>query len=62
MCGPYDSVLGRNIAPIVGRFVDGMPRKFTVAEENVQLWGVIFEVEPGKRGCTSFTPFTFVVP
>jgi calcineurin-like phosphoesterase len=41
MCGPYDSVLGRNIAPIVGRFVDGMPRKFTVAESNVQLWGVI---------------------
>ena len=62
MCGPYDSVLGRNIAPIVGRFVDGMPRKFTVAEDNVQLWGVIFEVEAGKRGCTSFTPFKFVVP
>lgn len=62
MSGPYDSVLGRNIAPIVGRFIDGMPRKFTVAEDNVQLCGVIFEVEPGKRGCQSFTPFTFVVP
>jgi metallophosphoesterase (TIGR00282 family) len=61
MSGPYDSVLGRDIAPILGRFLDGLPRKFTVAEANVQLCGVIFEAEKGKRGCQSFTPFKFVV-
>lgn len=60
MSGPYDSVLGRDIAPILGRFVDGMPRRFSVAEANVQLCGAIFEVEAGKRGCQAFTPFKFI--
>ena len=60
MSGPYDSVLGRNIEPIVRRFVDGMPRRFTVAEENVQIHGVLFDVEKGKRGCQSFERFVFV--
>ena len=59
MCGPYDSVLGRDIEPVVRRFLDGMPRRFTVATENVQLHGVIIELEPGKRGCTSFERFVF---
>jgi len=59
MSGPYDSVLGRNIAPVLGRFLDGMPRKFTVAEANVVLCGICFDIEPGRRGCTSFRPFRF---
>lgn len=46
MSGPYDSVLGRDIAPIIGKFVDGMPRRFTVAEENVILSGLIVEADP----------------
>lgn len=60
MSGPYDSILGRDIGPIVGRFVDGMPRRFSVAEANVQLHGVIFEVEKGKRGCQTFERFVHV--
>jgi metallophosphoesterase (TIGR00282 family) len=62
MCGPYDSVLGRDIAPVLGRFLDGLPRKFTVAEHNVQLHGAIIEAVPGQRGCTAFERFSFVVP
>jgi metallophosphoesterase (TIGR00282 family) len=60
MSGPYDSILGRDIEPIVRRFMDGLPRKFTVAEANVRLCGAIFEVEKGKRGCQSFEQFEFV--
>lgn len=60
MCGPYDSVLGRNIEPIVRRFVDGMPRRFTVAEHNVQIHGVVMELEPGNRGCRLFERFVYV--
>lgn len=62
MCGPTDSILGRDIAPVLGRFLDGLPRKFTVAEDNVRLQGVIFEAHAGKRGCAAFAPYTFVVP
>lgn len=57
MCGPYDSVLGREVAPVLGRFLDGMPRRFTVAEDNVQLWGVRIDIEPGKRGCVAAESF-----
>lgn len=62
MSGPYDSVLGRDIAPVIGRFTDGLPRRFTVAEANVQLRGVIFEAEAGRRGCRNFRPYCFKVP
>ena len=61
MSGPYDSILGRDIQPIVSRFLDGLPRKFTVAEANVQLCGVIFEANAGRRGCQSFEPFKWIV-
>jgi metallophosphoesterase (TIGR00282 family) len=62
MCGPYDSVLGREVGPIIGHFVDGMPRKFEVASANVQLRGALIEVAAGKRGCVAFEPFRFDVP
>jgi calcineurin-like phosphoesterase len=62
MCGPYDSVLGREVGPIIGHFVDGMPRKFEVASANVQLRGALIEVQAGKRGCVAFEPFRFDVP
>lgn len=61
MCGPYDSVLGRDMAPILGRFLDGMPRKFTVAEDNVKICGALIGVEPGKRACRSFERVEFAV-
>jgi metallophosphoesterase (TIGR00282 family) len=47
MTGPYASVLGREIAPVVGRFVDGMPRRFEVATEDVRLSGALIEINPG---------------
>ncbi len=41
MTGPYKSVLGREIQPIVARFLDGMPRKCPVAENDVRLCGCL---------------------
>ena len=43
MTGPHESVLGREIAPVIQRFVDGMPRRFDVAEGDVRLSGTIVE-------------------
>jgi metallophosphoesterase (TIGR00282 family) len=45
MTGPYESVLGRDIGAVVGRFVDGLPRRFEVATGDVRLSGVIVEIE-----------------
>lgn len=46
MTGPYASVLGREVQPVVARFLDGMPRKFPVAEGDVRLCGGILELSP----------------
>lgn len=49
MTGPYRSVLGREVEPVLGRFLDGMPRKFSVAQEDVWMRGVIVECDAEGR-------------
>lgn len=44
MTGPYAGVLGRQIEPVVGKFVDGLPRRFEVATEDVRLSGALIEI------------------
>lgn len=44
MTGPYASVLGREISPVVEKFRDGMPRRFEVATEDVRLSGALVEI------------------
>lgn len=46
MTGPYGSVLGREVEPVIARFLDGMPRRFPVATEDVRLSGAIVEINP----------------
>ncbi len=46
MTGPYQSVLGREVDPVVARFIDGMPRRFEVATEDVRLSGAIIDINP----------------
>jgi metallophosphoesterase (TIGR00282 family) len=46
MTGPYASVLGREVAPVIARFLDGMPRRFEVAEGDVRLSGALVEISP----------------
>ncbi len=44
MTGPYAGVLGRQIEPVVAKFLDGMPRRFEVATEDVRLSGAVIEI------------------
>lgn len=46
MTGPYGSVLGREVEPVIGRFLDGLPRRFPVATDDVRLSGAIVEMNP----------------
>jgi 2',3'-cyclic-nucleotide 2'-phosphodiesterase len=43
MTGPYESVLGREVQAVLGRFLDGMPRKWDVATGDVRLCGCVVE-------------------
>ena len=45
MTGPYDSVIGRRVDQILERFLSNIPNRSEVAEENVQLRGLIVEVD-----------------
>lgn len=43
--GPHESVIGREIEPILKRFLSGMPQRFDVAKERVLLQGVIVQID-----------------
>jgi metallophosphoesterase (TIGR00282 family) len=43
--GPHESVLGREIEPVIKRFVTNMPQRFEVARDRVLLHGAIVEIE-----------------
>ena len=45
MTGPYDSVIGRRVDQILERFLSNLPMKSEVAEANIQLRGLIVEVD-----------------
>jgi metallophosphoesterase (TIGR00282 family) len=44
MTGPYQSVLGREIVPVLAKFLDGMPRRFEVATGDIRLSGAAVEL------------------
>jgi 2',3'-cyclic-nucleotide 2'-phosphodiesterase len=43
--GPHESVLGREIEPIIRRFLTNLPQRFEVAKNRVLLQGVVVEVD-----------------
>jgi len=45
MCGPADSILGREAGPIIQRFTDCLPTHFPVARGPVQICGAIIEID-----------------
>lgn len=45
MTGPYNSVIGQRIDQIIQRFLTGMPTRFEVATEDIQLHGVVLDVD-----------------
>ena len=45
MCGPHDSVLGRDVEAVLKRFLTQMPQKLEVAEDDVALCGVLIDVD-----------------
>ena len=49
MTGPHESVLGRDIEAVVGRFLDGMPRRFEVAKGDVRLSAAMVEFAGSGR-------------
>jgi 2',3'-cyclic-nucleotide 2'-phosphodiesterase len=45
MTGPLDSVIGRKVEDVLVRFLTAVPVRFEVASENIQLQGVILDID-----------------
>lgn len=58
MTGPYDSVIGRRVDQILQRFLSNIPSKSEVAEHNVQLRGLLVEVDPATGKAISVERIT----
>jgi len=43
--GPHESVLGREIEPVIKRFLSAMPQRFEVAKDRCILHGALIEVD-----------------
>jgi len=43
--GPQESVLGREIVPVIKRFQTNMPQRFEVAKKRIALHGVVIEID-----------------
>lgn len=62
MCGPEESVLGRNIESVVWRFKTGMPTRFPVAKGPVRLCGAIMDVDVQNGACLGIRRVSIRVP
>jgi len=49
MVGSRESILGRDIEPVLKRFATGMPSRFTVADHHVRLHASVVTVDPQGR-------------
>jgi len=43
--GPHESVLGREIEPVIKRFLTNMPQRFEVAKNRVLLHGAVIDID-----------------
>lgn len=62
MTGSYDSVIGREIKPVVERFLNQLPARLPVAERNVKLCGAIFDVDETTGKARSITRIQETLP
>jgi calcineurin-like phosphoesterase len=60
--GPQESVLGREITPVITRFRTAMPQRFEVARNDVKLLGAIIEIDNATGKATSIHRVSEALP
>src|ERR1700733_12768849 len=58
MCGPNESVLGREMQPIIQRFITGRPILYPVARGPVRLLGALIEIDEASGRALSIERFS----
>jgi 2',3'-cyclic-nucleotide 2'-phosphodiesterase len=62
MTGPYDSVLGREKAPVLKKFRTSMPARFDVAEGDPRACGVVVKIDKDTGRAKSIERFQLPLP
>jgi metallophosphoesterase (TIGR00282 family) len=60
--GPHDSVLGREIEPVIRKFLTAMPQRFEVAKDRVLLHGAVIEINEDTGKATQIRRVSEVLP
>jgi len=60
--GPHESVLGREIEPVVRRFVTNMPQRFEVARSRILLQGAVVEIDESCGKAVSIQRISEALP
>lgn len=58
MTGPYDSVLGREVRPVIERFLYGMPKRYPVASGDVRISAAFATIDPTTKRAVSMELIT----
>ena len=59
MTGPHDSIIGMEKGPIIQRFQDCLPARFTVAENDIQMNSVLIDVDESTGYARSIERLNF---
>lgn len=57
MCGPENSILGREPSGILARFLNSMPTTFPIGKDPVRLCGAMIDVDPTTGHASSIQRF-----
>ena len=60
--GPQESVIGREITPVVQRFLTNMPQRFEVAKERVILHGAIVKIDENTGSALAIQRVSELLP
>jgi len=58
MTGPYDSIIGMDKGPSLGRFLTGMPKRFSTATDDIRIAGVVVQVKTDTGEAVSIKRFS----
>jgi len=61
MCGPVDSILGREAGPIIRRFTDCLPVAFPIARGPVHICGALVEIDESTGRAESISRIREIV-
>ena len=62
MCGPYLSSIGRDIKPVLKKFLTGMPSRFSMAEGPATLEGAVIEFDARTKKAGAIETFRIREP